>query len=349
MPIQRLHPEFKLNGHSFTEAAHLIDYVSALPAKKFLTQWFDENDHIDVQTSGSTGKPKEIKLLKQYLVNSAFATAAYFKLTVSTTALHCLSSDYIAGKMMWVRAITQGWRMDLVNPDGHPLDGNNKKYDFTAMIPLQVFNSLDQLHQFKTVIIGGGKISNDIMEKLKLAKTASFETYGMTETATHIAVKDIKQGTEHFECLPNVKIAVDQRSCLVIIAPHLAANKVVTNDLVKMSSSKTFRWLGRYDTIINSGGVKLIPEQIEHKLDHLISRRFFVAGIADNKLGEKLILLIEGMPITDLKNKVDESTTLDRFEKPSEVYFLEEFIETTTGKVNRNKTIALLNTRIKNS
>jgi len=340
---------FKLNGNSFPSSSELIAYAKTLAPSinVFLEDWFNNEIDIHVYTSGSTGKPKEIAIKKEYMINSAKATGTFFDLPHNTTALLCLSTDYIAGKMMLVRALSLGWHLDVVEASSNPLKMLNRNYDFCAMVPMQVHHSLSQLHKIKTLIIGGGVVDNGLLEKLKPVPTEIFATYGMTETITHVAVKrlngfdnDISDTTSIYRTLPNVKISIDLRDCLVIDAPEIAEGKIITNDLVDIISADEFKWLGRIDNVINSGGVKLIPEQIEEELSKVMQQRFFVAGIPDKLLGEKLVLIVEGFyNIKNLKDQILKSSALQKFEMPRAIYTIEKFVETDTKKINRRATL----------
>ncbi|NQV76958.1 MAG: AMP-binding protein [Lutibacter sp.] len=352
------HSAFKLQGESFNSNQELIDYSQQffLEVYAFLIEWFNNECFVEVKTSGSTGNPKVIKLQKKHMINSALATGNYFNLPENTTALLCMSPNYIAGKMMLVRALTLGWQLDVVEAISNPLKGNEKQYDFSAMVPLQLYNSLSHIHKVKKLIIGGGVVSNQLLSKIHDIDTEVFATYGMTETITHVAVQKLNKNKNiitgetiqsHYQTLPNVSISKDNRDCLVIDAPKVSFEKVVTNDLVELISSTEFIWLGRFDTIINSGGIKLIPEQVEEKLAEIISKRFFVAGISDELLGERLILVLENsennVSKDDILNKIKDLKALSRFEIPKEIYFVEHFVETETKKVNRFETLKLIN------
>lgn len=350
----RFNKNFKLNGNMFTSASELIAHCKNISPSiyTFLKDWFENDLIVNVQTSGSTGKPKTIELKKEYMINSANATGAFFDLPESTTALLCLSMDYIAGKMMLVRALVLGWQIDIVDANSNPLRHIDKTYDFCAMVPIQVHHSLSELHKIKTLIIGGGVVDKGLLEKLKSVSTEIFATYGMTETITHVAVKKlngfgnyISDSISIYKTLPNVKISIDLRGCLVIDAPNISDDKIITNDLVDIVSDNEFEWLGRIDNVINSGGVKLIPEQIEEELSKVIQQRFFVVGMPDKLLGEKLILIVEGFyKIENLKNQILNSSVLKKFEIPKEIYTIEKFIETDTKKINRKETLEEIKT-----
>ena len=235
---------------------------------------------------------------------------------------------------MFVRGFILGLDMDFVAPSSFPMQKNDTKYDFVAMVPLQAKNSINELKDVKKMIVGGVSMSSTLENQLSHLPTEVYETYGMTETITHIAAKRV--GEKAFTVLPNVTISYDENNCLVIHAPKISNEIIVTNDLVELVNENQFVFLGRHDNIVNSGGIKLIPEQIEEKLSDKIVQRFFVAGKPDDTLGEKLVLVIEGE-----KQKISDSIfkDLDKYEKPKEVLFVYKFIETDNGKIKRKETL----------
>lgn len=340
---QFIHPDFKLNGKSFSyiellsEALYLKENGQLFEKNigKFLFEWLNNESFVFVQTSGSTGKPKKIVLQKTAMMASAKATGSFFNLQPKSTALLCLSADYIAGKMMLVRALTLGLHLDVVEPNSNPLA--NKKYDFVAMVPMQVANSLEQLHLVETLLIGGTKVSYQLAESILKTNCKAFESYGMTETISHIAIKQI--GAKPFTILPNVSISVDERNCLVIEALELSPNKISTNDIVEILNETQFILKGRIDNVINSGGVKIFPEEVEEKLAKYISTPFFVASLSDEKFGEKVILVLEGNTF-EIENVI--FSELSKFQIPKEIVFIDKFVETETNKINRRKTLEKL-------
>lgn len=341
---KNIHNRFKLNGYHIT--LDEMFYVAYCYVKEgepyeqhvgnFLLDWFDDKSYIELSTSGTTGTPKIMKIEKQAMLDSALATGDFFDLKPGDTMLHCLPTNYVAGKMMFVRSFILGLDMEFVDPTSNPLKNMDKKFDFCAMVPLQAKNSLAKLKkkQIKKLIIGGVKVHKALEQELVKLPMEIYETYGMTETITHIAAKKI--GAEAFTILPNVKISTDDRHCLVIDAKNISDKKIVTNDIVNLISDTQFSWEGRYDNIINSGGVKLMPEQIEDKLSMLIPRRYFVSGQPDETLGEKALLYIEGAIFT-IEDSVFE--VLTKFEKPKEVVFIPKFKETATGKIMRKESL----------
>ncbi|MCB4808623.1 AMP-binding protein [Tamlana sp. 62-3] len=348
---KNVHLKFKLDGLSYKyddlmEIAYNYvkeGYPFQQELGEFLLDWLDQHDYVEVNTSGSTGKPKKLKIEKAAMINSALATGDFFGLQPGDKVLNCLPSNFIAGKMMMVRAIILGLEIDMLAPTSKPVIDFDKPYDFCAFTPMQLKNFDAYINNIKTIIVGGGMVSKSIIESIQDKKANIYETYGMTETVTHIAVKKLNHienplTDNYFKTLPNVTVQTDDRSCLVINAPKIASEKIITNDIVKIHSENSFEWLGRFDNVINSGGIKLYPEQIEKKLQSKIKEEFFVTSIPDDTLGEKLILLIE----TKGEN-FDTSIfdTLDKYEKPKEIIKLPKFIETASGKIHRQKTLKL--------
>ncbi len=349
----KVHNRFKLNGlHYDHEDLKEVAYSlikEGEPHEKatgnFLIDWLNDKDYIEVNTSGSTGKPKLIKLKKQAMVNSAIATGDFFGLEPGDTAIDCLPSHYIAGKMMLVRAMILGLEIDFVEPSAHPIFDYEKHYDFCAMIPLQLKHTLKYTYNIKTIIVGGSKVTLPLLERIKDCNSRFFETYGMTETVTHVAVRQlpskVSKGKKYFNAIPNVTFSQDERQCLIIKASNLVDEPLVTNDIVDLKSETSFQLLGRYDNVINSGGVKLFPEQIEDKLQPAIDERFIVAGEEDEKLGERLVLIVENPrdSADSIANRIRYIKGLTKFEVPKHIYITDKFVETVNGKIQRAKTI----------
>lgn len=352
--FDKVHLKFKLNSGNY-QYGDLYDVAYSFIKEgehyeevfgHFLMDWLDKKDYIIIKTSGSTGKPKTIEVKKQAMVNSAIATGDFFNLKPGNKALHCLPSNYISGKMMLIRAMILGLELDIVNPTTEPVFIKSKPYDFCAMTPMQLRNTLDRTHNIETIIVGGSKVTNSLKEAIANHPARIFETYGMTETVSHFALKQLNNFTEeqrnkqqHFKLLPDISISQDERKCLVVEVPYISKDKIVTNDVVEIHSKTEFEWIGRYDNVVNTGGVKVFPEQIENKLAGIIDKRYIIASEPDDLLGEKLILVVE-----DKTNELDPSVFdgLEKFERPKVVYNLEKFSETGFGKIQRNKTLAML-------
>jgi O-succinylbenzoic acid--CoA ligase len=342
---------------------------------QFISEWLNGEEELILQTSGSTGKPKSISVKKEWMKNSAQLTKKSFGLNEGDSALLCMPMKYVAGKMMVVRALEIGLDLKVVEPSSSPLKDIDDQIDFAAMVPLQLENSINDLNKVKTLIVGGGTVNRSLVEKLQNVSPQVFETYGMTETLTHVAIKALNgpNKSDVFTVLDGVHFEINSKGCLVIHAPSILSLRsnppagggawqshsntldkeitssqpprndnsnsnatITSNDIIELINDISFRWLGRFDNVINSGGVKIIPEVVEAKLASVISdRRYFIAGLPDESLGEKVILLVEGEALSILFN------TLDKFEQPKEIYFIPKFVETESGKVNRKETIEM--------
>ena len=343
-----IHPQFHLNGRSYDNSSLQLSADEFIKEGSdfekqiglFLKAWCSDDPYITARTSGSTGNPKKIRLKKEHMHNSAQATAAYLGVYENTKALLCLSPDTIAGKMMLVRAMVLGWHLDTIPPSSSPLEQLTDSYDFIAMVPLQLRNSLAHLDRIGKVIVGGAPLPTDLKREISSATTEIYESFGMTETVSHIALKKSNhingKDQDVFQTLPGVGIKADERGCLVIEAPQISDSIVVTNDLVEIHSPQKFTWLGRWDNIINSGGVKLIPEFIEKKLATHFSERFIITSVPDDVLTNKLVLVVESsLDAKTFKDRLLEAAELDRFELPKHIFSFDEFPETRSGKPDR--------------
>jgi len=358
MAFQNKYISLRLNGILYDKQAllALVKNQKNIPfwqqsLYQFIVEWLDDEDRVVVQTSGSTGTPKKIHLRKAAMINSAKMTGKYFQFKQGQTALLCLPCNYIAGKMMVVRSFVWGLDLQTVEPVGNPMETIEQTIDFAAMVPLQVARMLEKTPEkavlLAQLIIGGGKVSQNLNEQLQSLSTKCYATYGMTETITHIAIQKLNGPDKKttFQTLPNVQLGLDERNCLVIDAPAVVAEPVITNDIVRLLTPTQFEWLGRFDNVINTGGVKVFPEQIEKKLEKIIKTRFFIQYLADETLGQRVILIIEDNPwnsrqTTEYKKKIHQ--LLSKYEQPKQLFFIEKFEETPTKKVHRLKTKALL-------
>lgn len=299
--------------------------------QSFLNDWNSDSEFIVAQTSGSTGEPKSISLPKSAMKLSAQLTGKFFGLQQSDTALLCLPVSFIAGKMMVVRAIELGLKLYCISPSSRINLAEFPELDFVPLTPMQVENSWEALPKIKTLLIGGAPLSDSLRNKLLPLETQSYESYGMTETITHIGLKKISE--DFFQVLDGIGIRQDQRDCLVIQTPYFP-EEIITNDLVEIRNPKEFKWLGRWDNIINSGGIKLIPEKIEQQLKPFISTEFILTSIPDEILGEKLVLVVESAEIPNLDYT---PINLAKFEIPKEIYAIKEFPRTESGKLKRKE------------
>lgn len=325
----------------------------------FCLDWLNGKEEFDLSTSGSTGSPKKISVTREQLKASAQLTASYLNLKKEYTSLVCLDTRYIAGIMMLVRSLETGMNMYVVEPTANPFEKIPKdiSIDFVALVPYQLEAILQSKHKsrlnsLKIVIIGGAAVSDKLRKSLAEFDCSFYSTYGMTETLSHIALQKLNgaDAKNFFQVLRGISVRTDDRGCLVIQAPHVNPDPIITNDLVEMLDVDKFKWLGRVDNVINSGGVKVIPEKIESLIEPMmsalgLSNLFFIGGLPDEALGQTVALIVEGENLSatqeeNLQQRFKES--LSRYEIPKSIHCVTKFIQTDTGKINKPKTLELI-------
>lgn len=309
-------------------------------ALNFLDSWWNEESHIQAQTSGSTGTPKVIRILKKDMTNSALATGRFFNFQEGDKHFNPLPAKFIAGKMMLVRSLK--WETDLhfIAPTANPLKFCTEKFHFAVMTPHQLMEGLQSeyrsnINNIETLLLGGSPINTTLENLISELSTAIYLGYGMTETMSHIALRKVNGADmeKNYQAVDGVTFSQDDRECLVIHTAHLSIKTVITNDVVELIDEHTFLWKGRFDNVINSGGIKLHPEQIEKKIASLISSEYYVTHEEDDKLGQRLVLKIEGKNDSEIDEKLRDS--LEKYEMPKKVYFVDNFQRTETGKIIR--------------
>lgn len=333
-------PEHKGNADTEFEADTL----------SFIHQWLGGQNEFECQTSGSTGTPKKILITRSQMETSARLTLETLGIGVGGTAWVCLPTRFIGGKMMLVRALVNKMQIHCSEPTTLPVFHTGTTITLSAMVPLQADallaqGSADILNRIENLLIGGAPLSTSLEERLAAEVSGNvYSTYGMTETISHIALRKLKPGGEgYFQTLRSIFIRTNQNGCLCIKAPWLP-DEVITNDMVRLITTDTFEWLGRADHVINSGGLKLSPEALEKELEALFpwGCRIMIAGLPDARLGQKVTLLLEGRRLSDTEQSeiMDLITKkIDRPERPRQIFTLDSFSSTHSGKLDRLLTL----------
>ena len=322
----------------------------------FAWQWVQGYESFAVPTSGSTGSPKLITVSRRRMLVSVQMTQQALSLTHKNTALLSLNPDFIGGKMMLARALQLGMDMVWVSPSAHPLRGLTHPTDFLALVPLQLQTILedkaDYLNRKHAILIGGAPVSAHLEETVRTRiDSPVYSTYGMTETLSHVALRRLNgaEASPYFQMLGDTQLDTDERGCLRLRGSITDHQWLITNDLVEIVDARHFRWQGRYDWVINSGGVKISPEQLEPTVEPILAAfyevrkqplpRFFVAGVPDERLGERVVLLVES-------DKSERDELLDKLKAqlppyyaPREIKHIATFAETSSGKVDRRATV----------
>ena len=308
----------------------------------FLQEWHNEDPTVWVHTSGSTGTPKPLQVEKERMMASARLTCSFLGLKEGDSALLCMPLQYIAGKMVVVRSLIAGLRLIPIAPSGHPLKDLKETPTFAAMIPMQVYNTLQvpeeraRLMEIKHLIIGGGAIDDTLAHELKDFPNHVWSTYGMTETLSHIALRrlngtDVSDWYTPFE---HVRIRLSEEGTLIIYAPNVCPEELKTNDIAEINEEGKFRILGRKDNMINSGGVKIQIEQVEATLKAHLDIPFQITARKDAKFGEIVVLIYNKVGNEDDIRRVCESE-LPTYWVPKAYIAVDELPMTGTGKPDR--------------
>jgi O-succinylbenzoic acid--CoA ligase len=309
---------------------------------EFALEWLDENrQFFEVKTSGSTGAPKLIQLSRTQMTESALATQRYLNLKKGDSALLVLPAEFIAGKMMIVRAFVLGLDLYYLPPQIAVLENLARPYDFTAVIPLQLQHILDsgqqeKLQYLEKTIIGGAALSNHYISDLRKSKKQYWATYGMTETITHIAMKSLSRDESVYEALPGISFSQDAEGCLIIHSERLPEKQTHTTDLVNLISDFSFEYKGRKDHMINSGALKIIPEEIEEIAQKALEQEVFAGYQLDEKLGQKVVLVLQFGELDKSEILRRLAVELPKNRLPKEVLFIKDFIKTENHKIKRS-------------
>ena len=353
-----------LNGREFAYA-DIQQYPGTTPVSlngyegkvlDFVRQWLNGSQEFGLRTSGSTGQPQAIQLRRRQLEASARRTGDYFDLGPGDRLLVCLNCEYIGGQMMLVRGLARNMHLTIVEPHADPLAlvSTDAAFDFASFVPLQLRTLLaggyaERLNQLKAILVGGAAVDASLAKAVRALTVPVYLTYGMTETASHIALCRLNgpDATTAYKVLPGIHVAQDARHCLTVRADVTDDKLITTNDRIKLLDAHTFEWLGRADFVINSGGVKVPAEKVEQVLEVALAelelnRRAFVTGMPDERLGQTVTAVLEGPPLTPeeearllslLRNR------LAKYERPRQLRYAAKFRETASGKLDRPGTV----------
>ncbi len=312
---------------------------------RFIDEWLDESLYITARTSGSTGAPKAIRLLKADMVTSAISTNRFFNITDKSSMLCPLSADYIAGKMMIVRAMLSGAQLWIEKPGNTPVCQEYGNIDLIAVVPSQVQHLLDNqriLKRLKHVLIGGAAVPSELSHRITASGVNAYVSYGMTETCSHVALRRIGESSDEiYEAMPDISFITDSRGCLIVNSENRSFHSLTTNDIVRLIDDRHFVWIGRFDNVINSGGIKVYPEEIEKQIQRLIPEdtEYYISKCRDDKWGEVPVLVLS-KEVENAKKMLEDIRTIvkSKAERPAGI-IVRNIEYTSTGKIIRQQFI----------
>jgi O-succinylbenzoic acid--CoA ligase len=314
--------------------------------EKLETAWNNGDQTFTLFTSGSTGSPKKQELKRELLIWSAEQTRKHFIQSTSWKQLIALPLTKAGGFMQWVRSKVWDAEIDVLAPCANPMLTYSGDARIISLTPHQLFHileseeSIERLSQFETVLIGGAPLSAALEIKIlnTWPKVHFVHTFGMTETYSHFAGRTL--GEKHYLSIDQTQIRTSNEGQLEISNPTTNFDWLNTKDRVEIIGENTFKWLGRSDFTINSGGLKIQIEDIEAQIcEHFqITENDFCCWFEeDQALGQKLIML--------LKKEIISSNSLANFEKqikeklgilaPKSIHLLDQLIFTESGKIDR--------------
>lgn len=330
--------------------------------------WLTGVQEFGIQTSGSTGAPKLITLTRQQLEASAKSTIKALEVKKGDRVLVCLNTETVGGLMLLVRAFMADMELTIMDPTANPLLvlPAESEFEYASFVPMQMQEmlafspaSLPFLNQMKAILIGGAAVSRNLHDQLQHLSAKVYHTYGMTETASHVALRQLNgpEASTYFKALPGIKLSTDNRDCLTITGEVTQNETIITNDVVKLLDAGTFEWLGRSDFVINSGGVKIQAEKVERVLEVALAQlgltvNSFISSLPDEKLGEKVVAIIEHQPLDQIRESQLRDllqSLLTRYEIPKLFLYLPQFKRTPSGKMDRNLSLKLAQTYSRDS
>ena len=327
-------PHFKITYHTFEQKESIEDLLEMLQ---------DDSNFISCRTSGSTGIPKLIQFSKKSLRTSAQNSIDYFKLQEKQSATLCISVDFVAGLMMLVRAIISGMHLHVTPVSSFTYNYINFNVDFIALFPKQLDGFINHpkgiqiLKKIRNILVGGAPINLNTEKQLISEEITIHHSYGMTETLTHVAIKKTGfKGEDTYHALPGISFDI-KNDCLAIHYPEIRDQKLTTNDIVELIDDSSFKWLGRSDFVINTGGYKISPEELEQKIAGLFNLDYMIMGIVDNEFGQKIAIVFKGQAPQVMSKKLFPKN-IHPYEIPKLYTVLNEFHSTQNGKLDRRMT-----------
>lgn len=337
-------------NHGFLNKSDGFNFDYAI---QFIERWQAGDEFFEFNTSGSTGQPKTIRLERWKMELSATRTIDALGLSENMTALVCMSPQFIGGAMMIVRALTARMNLIIVPATRQPFEHLTAPFDFSAMVPMQLSQLLESgtkeqlqlLDTAKHIILGGAGVSTALVKKIAPLSATYWSTYGMTETVSHIALKQLNGSSpaSTFSVLDGVSIKTGHEGQLCICDKITDNLWLETNDVVDIINEHEFVWLGRLDNVINTGGVKVMAEKVELGIEKLMQQAFphckyFIAGMPDETFGSAVTLFLEHGSFVGEKyllEKIKKESPLSKYEFPKRLVILKSFPETDSGKIDK--------------
>ena len=341
-------------------------------------------------TSGSSGSPKVVPLKRRQILFATSASAVNFKPAQNRYWLLCLPMNHIGGISIILRSILYGsaiFRMDQFDEKQiRVFLSENTLFQVASLVPTMLMllleDSLFQLHlEFKALLLGGGPISQQLIEKALERGIPIVTSYGMTETCAQIAanpmlqprgiytpkksvgaifkpnevqIRDTDTGkpaptNENGEIwLKGPQIIDAYSSSELTIRSFDAEGWFKTGDLGHVNRHGQLFLMNRRSDRIVTGGENVDPIEVETALKQIDGvEEAAVTGIPDLEWGQKVVALIVASPGSELPSASDITKHLKKklsgYKIPKEIKFVDSLPKTSLGKIRRIKLQDLVN------
>ena len=339
-------------------------------------------------TSGASGTPKCVEITFRNLISSAGAVLKFLNVSPTETWLATLPFYHIGGFSIIIRALLGGNK--LIIPQSNFFENISKyilsgKGNYLSLVPTmlrKLLNSKIIPHKdIKTVFLGGGRVTLEIVNRAIKSGYKIVTVYGSTETSSMIAadkldVKIIKSsfagkplGNCEFQIIneSGQKLSPEQIGEIAISSESVANGYLnneleksrrfkrdsktkkkfyLTNDLGKIDSEGSLYVLGRKDDIIISGGENISTIEVADKIKEInFVEDSFAFGIEDENWGEKLTavaVLKNGKDKTAQELKSQLEKYLPSYKIPKEIFIVSEIPRSALGKVIKDKILLLI-------
>lgn len=244
---------------------------------------YDEKDtQLVMFTSGSSGNPKPCELTYGNFNESSKIWDEIIQFNHNDVYLNHMPLTHVSGMCIFFRALYSNFEIILDDFNINNYIKYSQRATLVSMVPAMlemICNNIKdtRLQQMKAVIVGGDKINNKLIEKIKTNKIPAYVSYGLTESCSGIAGAWISEFSKNlvYNAHQQVTISLADKA-LTIISPtiikkyfnskKLFNNRFITLDCVEIIEKNKFKFKNRLDDIVVSGGENISINYVKKQL-----------------------------------------------------------------------------------
>jgi O-succinylbenzoic acid--CoA ligase len=344
-PFERIDPQ----AHIESNGDALISPEPFLEAK------------IVIFSSGSTGKKTAVSLTIENLRASAFSHAAHLRQTTNDVWLASLPFHHIGGVSILARAffLNQDIFFDEhVSADSILTCIESNLVTGISLVPTllqrileikkkqgKIFKSSD----LRFALIGGDRTTSELLDEANKMNFPAIATYGLTEAASQVAT-ETAPNQRGLRLLPGIQVRLSSEGELEIQGPSISSGQIVngryeanksrwtpTGDIASIDfNNSTIEIVGRKKDIVISGGVKIIPLEVEAVFRKITGITTCVLlGIPNNEWGETALLLYENSTEITQEEQRQIKNILGPIKTPKTYICWKEIPKSSIGKISR--------------